>query len=165
METIDYTKMIRKIGKQEALLATGIALLIDTLILVIGFGKQYDSESFYDPKLWATAVFAFALLIVGQLFGQTCAKFISKHSRAWWLGGIICAFATLFVSAAICGLYFLLATGEIIKGNVSVWENIVSAVFALPAVFVVYSSPVLVAHGLWFGYRISNKIKKLAAEL
>ncbi|RZJ70058.1 hypothetical protein [Flavobacterium sp.] len=165
METNDYTKMIRKIASREAFIATGIALTIDCIILIVATLTDDSMFAIESRTLWIPIIFAIALLVFGQLLAKRTAVLISRKPHIWWLAGPICAAVTLFIAVSICSSLFFI-NEAIVNFNIDLfWMDLAVFTLGIPAGILIYSSPFLLAHGLWFGYRISNRIKNLHVEV
>ena len=153
---METTQIAKKIGSDEGYIAVGLALAADVCVLLYNFGAS-DFEIRY---LYSFALFAAFLIAFGQLFSRRAGHSIIVGKSGFWWIGIACAFGTLIIGtmcAGICSFAIDVALG---------FENadqFASYAFAVPLLFAIYSSPILIVHGIVFGYRIYRKGKKLAS--
>lgn len=147
-----------KIGSKEAYINVGIALGIDILILLWMAAENDYKWMFEDGYWWKMILAASVFVFVGQWIGKKCGVAIITGKRTWLLMGPVFALlifiATVFISGFLCACL-----------NWENWRdfpaNFIMDALVSPLLMIVYSWFPIVIHGLFFGYRIHRKGKRL----
>ena len=137
----------RRIGSREAYMAVAIALTIDVIILLFNV-----TDLLRSGFLWTFLLFALGMLTFGQILGRAAA---TRIAQGWSpaLVGTGCSIGTLALAS------FPPALAKSVSA--SYVPNFTEAV-GIVLIILVYSCIPVILHGIWFGYRISRRVSKLA---